>query len=78
MSDQFKTETFAQRGAGKTVKRAGRILAIQDECIGQQALDGARINVGLVRDLAAFAQPAPISNQQMRILVLHGPVILWS
>ena len=71
---EFKTEPFAQRGAGKTVKRAGRILAIQNEGVGQQPLDGAGIDVGLVRYIAAFAQPAPISDQQMGVLVLHGPV----
>ena len=71
---QFKTEPFAQRRAGKTVNGTGGILAIQDEGVGQQPLDGARIDIGLVRHIAAVAQTAPISHQQMRILVFHGPV----
>ena len=70
---QFKTEAFAQRGAGKTVNGTRGIFAIQYECIGQKTLDGARIDIGLVRYIAAIAQPAPIANQQMRILVLHEP-----
>ncbi len=60
---QFETETFAQSGAGKTVKRTRRILAIQDERIREQALDGARIDIGLVGDITTFAQPAPVPNQ---------------
>src|SRR6185312_5051824 len=47
------------------------VLAIQNEGIGQQALDRTRINVSLVRHVAAAPDPAPIAHQKMRILVLH-------
>ena len=62
---EFKTETLAQRGAGKPVDRACGIFAVQDEDIGEQPLDGARIDLALIRNGAAVAQTAPIAHQQM-------------
>jgi hypothetical protein len=62
---QFIPKALAQRGAGKAVNRAGRVFAVQDEDIGQKTLDGARIDLCLVGNAAAFAQPAPISHQQV-------------
>src|ERR1700679_1707593 len=72
----LETETLAQSRAAQAIDRAGGILAIQDEGIGKQALDGARINVGLIRHLAATPDPAPISHQKMRIPVLHATTSL--
>ena len=69
---EFKTETFAQTGAGQAIDGTGRIFTIQDENIGEETLEGARVDLALHRNGAAFAQPAPIAHQQMRILVLHG------
>ena len=43
-------------GAGKTVNRTRGILAIQDEGIGQQALDRARIDIGLIWHIATRAR----------------------
>ena len=45
-----KPKALAQSGAGKAINRAGGIFAIQDEDIGQQALDGARIDIALNRN----------------------------
>ena len=62
---ELEAEAFAQGGARQAVDRPGGILAIQDESIREQALDRPGIDVGLVGDLAAFAQTAPVSHQEM-------------
>src|SRR6476646_107748 len=71
---ELETEALAERGAGKPVQGTGRILIVENEGVGEKTLDGARIDIGLVRHLAALAQTAPVTHQQMRILVFHGPV----
>src|SRR5665213_924954 len=72
----LEAETLAQSRAAQARDRAGGSRASQNERIGQQALDGARIDVGLIRDLAATSDPAPIAHQKMRILVLHATTSL--
>ena len=71
-----KPKRSQSAGAGETVNGTARILVVENEGVGEKALDGARIDIGLIRDLTPLAQPAPISDQQMRILVLHGPAHL--
>src|SRR6185312_6185415 len=68
---EFEAEALAERGAGETVNGTARILVIENEGIGEKPLDRARIDVGLVRHVTTLAQPAPITDQQMGILVLH-------
>src|SRR3954470_8576393 len=75
---ELKTEALAQRGAGKAVKGTSRVLVVENEGVGEQALDGAGIDISLVRHLAALAQTAPVTHQQVRILVFHGPIHLCS
>ena len=70
---ELEAEALAQGSSGQTVDRTRRILAIQNESIGEQPLDGARIDIGLIRDIAPGPKAAPIPHQQMRILMLHGP-----
>ena len=59
-----KTEALAKRGAGETVNRTRAVRAVQNECVGQEALDRTRVDIRLVGNLAPLAQTAPISNQQ--------------
>ncbi len=64
---------FAQPRACEAVDRPGRIYHVENEYVGEHALDRARVDVGLVRNVAAVAQATPITDQEMRVLVLHGP-----
>src|SRR6185437_4976646 len=77
---ELEAEAFAQTGAGEAVDRALRVLDVEDENLGQHALDGARVDVGLIGNGAALAQAAPVTHQQMAVLVLHDPVVplLWA
>src|SRR5437868_3774615 len=68
---QFHSIALAQSRAGEAVHRASRIDRVENENVRQHAFDGTRIDVGLIRNIAALAQAAPVTNQKMGILVLH-------
>ena len=72
---QLEAETLAKGGAGQTVDWPRRVLDVQDEHIGQHSLNRARIDVGLIGNVPAFADPAPIPHQQMTVLVFHDPPV---
>ena len=62
---EFEAETLAQGGAGQAIDRTRRIFAIQNESVGEQALDGAGIDIDLIRDFAPGPKAAPIADQQV-------------
>src|SRR6185437_10070788 len=74
----LERERLAQQRAER--QRGLRLPMVEDENLGQHALDGARVDVGLIGNGAALAQAAPVTHQQMAVLVLHDPVVplLWA
>src|SRR5262249_48174800 len=70
---QLAAVLFAMRRAGEAIERTSGIGSFEDEDIGEDAFDSARIDVGLVRNVATFAQTIPITHQQVTVSVFHCP-----
>ena len=69
---QLRAVAIAMGCAGKPVERPRRIRSFQNEHVRQDALDRARVDIDLIRDIAAFAQAAPIPHQQVTVAIFHG------